>query len=502
MELYRALGQAVGTFENKPAFQTEEVTRSYRQLWERINIVGNYLKCNIQGERRHIAVLIPNTLNFSYALFGILGAGHIALPFNPLLTAEELAPLLDHGEAYCLLYDPQLEDKAKQAVQMASNKIDALSVPCILNENLANSQPLSPQIDENELSMIMYTSGTTGDPKGVMLTHKNFYSNYSAYNDVFQFSPEDTFPCVLPLFHSFAMTAILLGGLLSGSKIVLFPSFVPQKIVDLLTREQNIILLGVSPMLYLVAYMADEKTAKNHNLRYTVSGGGPLPVDVFHYFNKKINHPILEGYGLTEAAPVVASNPPGGNRVGTIGPAIPGVEVEIRNEKGEKVSNGEVGELCVKGDNVMLGYYRNPEATKNVFFEGGWLRTGDLGSIDDIGYIQIKGRLKDLIISGGENIYPREVEEILMRHPAVKEVAVVAQSNKLRNEVPFAFVVLHEEYQNQTTESELRKFCREHMAEYKVPEGFDFIEAMPKTAKGSIQKEVLKKRLVGVKCDW
>ncbi len=495
MELYTALWQAIKKFENAIAFQTEEETITYKQLGKGINQVGNFLKTQVEGERRHIAVLIPNTTNFPYAVFGILGAGHIALPFNPLLTPEELVVLLEHGKAHYLLYDPQLEEKASQAAQMASIGIEAISVSEILKMNSIPSDPLSPSIEETELSMIMYTSGTTGDPKGVMLTHKNFYSNYAAYNDVFYFTSDDVFPCVLPLFHSFAMTAILLGGLLSGSKIVLFPSFVPQKIIDLLTRETNVILIAVSPMLYLVAHMAPEEAAKNHNLRYTVSGGGPLPADVFNYFEKKMNHPILEGYGLTEAAPVVASNPPGGNKVGTIGIAIPGVEVEIRNERGDKVANGEVGELCVRGDNVMLGYYKNPEATQKAFFEGGWLRTGDLGCMFDDGCIQIRGRLKELIVSGGENIYPREVEEALMRHPAVKEAAVVAQPNRLRNEVPFAFVVLHDEYKNKCTESELRKFCREHISEYKVPEGFAFPDTLPKTAKGSIQKEQLKKQL-------
>ncbi len=495
MELYSALLQACSNYQDSIAFDGEMGRMTYTELLGRSNVVGHQLVKRFGTERRNIGLLIPNTPYFPLALFGLLGAGHVAAPFNPLLNPEELASLLTHGECGVLLYDPYLEEAAKAAQAKAGIEIEIVSVADLLATESPNPAPFQPQVGEDDLSMILYTSGTTGDPKGVMLSHKNVYSNFVSFSKVFHFNSEDTFPCVLPLFHTFAMTVILFGALLNGARIILFPQFVPQKLLETIFTEPNVILLAVPPMFIMLARFAPENAPSDHKIRIAVSGGGALPVDVGAAFLEAFGHPILEGYGLTETSPAVAVNRPDNNKIGTIGMVLPEVELEIRDEAGNLVAPGEVGELCVRGELVMKGYYKNEEATAKVMLPDGFIRTGDLGFAHDTGQVQIVGRSKDIIVSGGENIYPREIEETLLRYPGVAEAAVVAKADTLRTEVPYAFVVLEEEVSEEITESELRKYCREHLGEYKIPTAFEFIEEMPKTATRKIQKEKLRAML-------
>ena len=492
MELYTALLHACSEYKESIAFDGETGSMTFTELLGRSNVVGHQLQERFGSERQNIALLIPNTPYFPLALFGLLGAGHVAVPFNPLLNPEELAALLTHGECKVLLYDPYMEESAKKAQTLTKTDIEIVSVAELLSTDSPNPAPFQPQVSEDDLAMILYTSGTTGDPKGVMLSHKNVYSNFASFSKVFDFCSKDTFPCVLPLFHTFAMTVIIFGALLNGARILLFPQFAPQKLLETIFKEKNIILIAVPPMFLMLARFAPENAAKMHNLRITVSGGGALPVDIGAAFEKAFNHPILEGYGLTETSPAVAVNRPDNNKPGTIGLPLPDVEVELRDEDGKPVPMGEVGELCVRGDLVMQGYYKNDAATAAVMMPDGFIRTGDLGLAHESGQFQIVGRSKDIIVSGGENIYPREIEETLLRYPGVAEAAVVAKADKLRAEVPYAFVVLEEEVCSEITESELRKFCREHLGEYKIPVAFQFIEEMPKTATRKIQKEKLR----------
>ena len=494
MELYTAFAVAAQRYTDRIAIEWEDCSWTYRERLEAANVVGNFLKHCFSAKLRNIGLLAPNSPNFCPALFGILGAGHVVVPFNPLLTAEEIARLAAHAEIPMLLYDPLLEEKAKAAVALAGIDFRLVSIPSIFDGGSLDSSPLSPPGDDAALAMILYTSGTTGDPKGVMLSHKNVYANFVSFTALLPFNQDDTFPCILPLFHTYAMTTIVFGALLHGARVILYPQFVPQKVVENILREPNVVIVAVPPMLHMMTHFAPDDIAQKHRLRFVVSGGGPLPTDVTYAFEKKFKHELLEGYGLTEAAPVVAVNPPGRNKIGTIGPSLPGIQVEVRNETGQIVGVGEVGELCVRGDNVMMGYYKNPTATQAAFHEGGWLRTGDLAKLDEEGYIKIVGRLKDVIVSGGDNIYPREIEETLLRCPGVLEAAIVAKPNKLRSEVPHAFIVRSEEARDTLTEPELRKFCRRYLAEYKIPDGFTFIEQMPKTAKGTIHKDALKRQ--------
>jgi len=493
MELYSILLQTEQRCSEDTAYVYEGRSYNYREFLQNSNVVGHALIQRGYRERQNIGLLTPNTPNFVFGLFGLLGAGHIAVPLNPLLNPQEIGNLLRDAGPRVLLYDPLLKDKAEQAVRDSGLEVECLSIPELLQTPGPVTASFAPAAGDDDSSMILYTSGTTGDPKGVVLTHKNIHSNTVSFSQALDLRPTDTFLCCLPLYHTYAMTVIVFGSLLMGARVILYPQFVPQRILEAFVTEPNIVFAAVPPMFFMVTRFAPDDIAGRHHLRFMVSGGGPLPVDTAIAFQRKFNHEILEGYGLTETSPVVAYNRPGRNKLGTIGPPLPGVEVEIRNEAGEVLGRNQVGELCVRGDLVMKEYYKNEEETRRVFYPDGWLRTGDLASIDEDGYIQIVGRLKDLIVCGGENIYPREIEETLLKHPGVLEAAVVAKPNKLRSEVPQAFVVLAEEAKGEVTEGDLRKFCREHLAEYKVPEGFTFLDVMPKTAKGTIEKKELRR---------
>jgi len=493
MELYSTFIHSIEKYADYTALEWEDGRLTFQELKDGVNAAGNALKKQNMGGRSNICLLAPNTPYFFYGLLGILGAGHVAVPLNPLLNPEELAALISHAESSALLYDPLLSEKVQQAAARMKTKIELIPIPQLLENNPPNLENLVPSIQPDDASMILYTSGTTGDPKGVVLTHRNIYEDCLLFTTVINFGPADTLPLMLPLFHTFAMTVILFGALMRGSKIKLYPQFAPQKILECVVLDPSVILVAVPPMLYMLARFAPEGIAAQHHIRMAVSGGGPLPMEVSKAFREKFHHEILEGYGLTETSPVVSVNLPGKNKPGTIGPPLPGIEVQVRSNNGQTLGCHEIGELCVRSSIVMQGYYKNPEATQAVFYEDGWFRTGDLARIDEEGYMQIVGRAKDLIVCGGENIYPREIEEILLRHPAVSEAAVVGRPNKLRSEVPFAFIVLNEEAKGAITESDLRKHCREHLGEYKIPEGFSFLEEMPKTATRKIQKEELKK---------
>jgi long-chain acyl-CoA synthetase len=285
------------------------------------------------------------------------------------------------------------------------------------------------------------------------------------------------------------MTTIVFGALYVGARVLLYPQFNPAQLLEALTAYPNIVFIAVPPMFMVLAKMAPEKVAQNHNIKYAISGGGPLPQDVYEAFKARFNHDILEGYGLTETSPVVAVNTPTTNRPGTIGIPFSILEIDIRDEEtGESLPPYAVGELCTRGPIVMKEYYKNPEETARVFYADCWLRTGDLATRDEDGYIRIVGRSKDVIVCGGENIFPREIEEHLLRIPGVLEAAVVGKPDPMRQEVPYAFLVVAPEAQGNYDETFFRNHCREHLSTYKIPVGFTVVESLPKTATNKVQK--------------
>jgi long-chain acyl-CoA synthetase len=494
MDLFSTFQLSANTNRGRIALQYENCQYFYQDVLASALAVAVFLRSQIGEDRQNIAFLMPNTPESVFALFGIFAAGYTAVPFNPNLTDGEIAFLLNHSDSPVLLYDCLYEAKAQKVVSLLSRAVTALSIEEILNNPTEVPAFSSPSRHSDDTALILYTSGTTGDPKGVMLTHTNIYSNYSAFAHRIGLESNQTLLAVLPVFHSFGITTILFGGLLSGARVWLFPKFVPQKVVQVIMSEPNIVIACVPPMLYMLSRYAPPDAARNHYLHSVISGGGPLPLEFYDAFKKAFQHDIVEGYGLTETSPVVAHNANAINKRGTIGPPLEGVGVTVRDEGGCDLPPQAIGELYVKGALIMKGYYKNPEATKAAFSPDGWFRTGDLALIDEDGYIQIVGRVKDLIVSGGENIYPREIEEHLQRYPGIEEVAVVGKPDALRAEVPYAFLVVNNS--DGIDEAKLRNYCREKLASFKIPVGFTILPELPKTVTRKIKKQELRRLLV------
>ncbi|MCA9416690.1 MAG: AMP-binding protein, partial [Candidatus Omnitrophica bacterium] len=373
----------------------------------------------------------------------------------------------------------------------------ALPIKVLRAEDFLNEDPVPDDLPEltrgdDDVAVLMYTSGTTGTPKGVMLTHTNLIENYKSVIDVYPFTKEHTFVCVLPLFHSFGMLAMMLLPIQLGSRTILVPQFQPQKLAEIFNTYTRCIFFGVAPMFQVLGLLAKSKGLKYEKLELCVSGAAALPNDVKNIFEDATGIDLFQGYGLSEASPVVSLNLPNQHKPGTIGKTIRGVEVQIWDDEGNRQPNGEIGEIMVKGQNVMKGYYKNPDVTAQTITDG-WLHTGDLGRLDDDGYTTIVGRKKELIISAGENIYPLEIEDVLTSHPAVKEAAVIGVPHPTRGEDAKAYVALHEGAEVEI--AELKQLCKDKLAAFKVPAEFEIREELPKSPTGKILKRVLQSEL-------
>lgn len=476
----------------KVAVQFEGQSLTFRALRQAALSVARYL-----GDRRgqHVGLLAGNTPAFISGYFGILGAGGVGVPFNAMLKPAELLPLLQHAQVQLLL--------VAKPLAALGNALCAAGASCqiLVIDDLPEAgdtdEPAfyGTSLIESDLAMILYTSGTTGDPKGVMLTHGNFLANFHSFNAAFGgFRVEDAIICVLPLFHSFAFTAELLPCVLVGSKLVLCPSFKPKQVFQLWSTESSVVFIAVPPMYGMLAATAPVGGRPQANVRIAISGGGPMPSEVQQRFENTFGFDIYEGYGLTEAAPVLTSNFPTykENRKGTVGLALPGVELQVWDDEGKTLPRGAEGELVARGPNIMRGYFNNPSATAAALTAEGWLRTGDMAVIDNDGYVRIVGRKKELIVSAGENIHPREVEEVLVQHPAVYEAAVIGIPDKIKTEVPKAFLCPEPGAPLETVDiASVRTFCRERLAPHKVPVAWQVLEALPRTSTGKINKKVL-----------
>jgi long-chain acyl-CoA synthetase len=334
--------------------------------------------------------------------------------------------------------------------------------------------------------LYLYTSGTTGKPKGVVLTHRNLVHNVESCQIAGKFDSGESFLCLLPFFHTYAITGTILLPLLNGCPMVLVDRFHPLKVLKLIEEHSISVFLAIPSMYRVLAHAEGDFNVRS--VRFPISGGEPLPVATAEAFEKRFGVPIYEGYGQTEASPVISLNVPGNRKLGTVGPALPGVEIAIWDEGKNPVTADVVGEIMVRGPSVMQGYYNLPEETARTITRE-WLHTGDLGKMDAEGFVTITGRKKDLIISAGENIYPREIEEVLAQHPKVKEVAVIGVTDEVRGEVPKAFVLPREEMT--VDEKELRQFCRSNLAGYKVPKYIEIVADLPRTPTGKVLKRML-----------
>lgn len=488
--LDRQLVQSCRTWPDKAAVIFEDQVWSYAALERRIEQVGAAL-AGIDSP--HVGLLGQNHPSYVAGFFGALRAGRTLVPMNPLQAPAELARLAEHSEQRALMHTHKTAPLAAAVADILSQASHSLQLVNLEELPATSAAVAEPHTRPDDLAMILYTSGTTGDPKGVMLTHANFLANERQYADGYGFTPNDHFYLVLPMFHIFAVTTELLSGFFTGATLLVHESFNPKVLLKQFTEYPSGVFIAVPPMYGLLARYAPEGMPGMHKLRVCVSGGGPMPPEIQRAFESRVGCHVCEGYGLTEAAPVLTSNVPGDNKKGTVGRGFPGTELSVRDEEGRPVPAGREGELWARGPNIMKGYFKNPQATAAALTPDGWLRTGDLARIDEAGYVSIVGRKKDVIVCAGENIYPREIEDVLVEHPAVLEAAVVGVPDALKTEVPKAFVVPASE-ETRLDFHELAGWCKERLGRYKIPVHWESIAQLPKTATGKVQKVLLRRR--------
>jgi len=454
---------------DRAALIFEGQTVNYEALCERVEGIAVHLRTQGVSKGHHVALIMDNHRAFVESLYAIWVIGAVAVPLNPDYTAAELSYILDNGDV-------------RYAIVASTDGIGKVPYTTIEEINhVEGCKPTNWHVTDTETALILYTSGTTGKPKGAMLSHLNLYSNARDVAQFFLYKTTDIVIVALPLFHVFALTVALNAPLFVGAKLIILPRFSPTTVLDTIEREQATLFAGV-PLMY--NYMVQAATKRDlSSLRLAISGGSPLPLAIHEKFASIFNIQISEGYGLSEASPVTCFNPVGRTKIGTVGTAIPNVSLKIIDEGLSEVATGHIGELAVSGPNVMTGYYKNAEAT-TAAFTGHYLRTGDLAFIDSEGYVTIIDRKKDLILVGGYNVYPKEVEEVLYRHPDITEVAVVGKRSKQLDEEVVAFVVSNTELD----EEDLKAYCAKRLVRYKCPVRIQQIEMLPKNSTGKILK--------------
>jgi len=442
------------------------------------------------GDR--VVVLLPNCPEVLQAYAGILKAGGVIVPVVFLLGADEVRHILADSEARVVVTAPAFLDK-----------VEGFAGTIVLvgegtgrgwDELIAGESKTFGSVDraDDDLAVILYTAGTTGHPKGVALTHANLASNARAAASLYELDRTSWALMVLPLSHSYGLTVMNAGNIL-GTKGVLLRWFNPGGVLEAIQHYRVESMSAVPTMLVYLLNYPDAARFDTSSMRLWGSGAAPLPLEIVEPFERKFGGRILEGYGLTEASPVVSAHRlSGARKLGSVGQALPGVAVAILDDADRPLPPGELGEVCVRGPNVMQGYYRLPGETAHTL-RNGWLHTGDVGRLDADGYLYIVERKKDLIIRGGFNIYPREVEEVLYAHPAVAEAAVVGVADVLMGEEVLAFVALKPGAA--TDAGALIGFCQERLARYKCPRQIRFVDALPKSPIGKILRKELRSRV-------
>ena len=440
----------------------------------------------VPGDR--VGLMLPNLPQFPVLYHGILRAGAVVVPMNPLFKSREVEYYLTDSGAKALFAWEGVDAEARSGADAAGTTYIPVSTTGFAAE-LAGHAPVPGVVDRDadDTAVILYTSGTTGKPKGAELTHSNLMSNVDVAVALFDGGPGDVIFGGLPLFHSFGQTCGLNSAVAVGASLTLIPRFEPTKALEVLARDHVTVLQAVPTMYIALLNQPDHGDYDTSSLRLCVSGGASLPVEVLRGFERDFGGAILEGYGLSETSPVASFNHPDRERKpGSIGTPIAGVEMRLVTPDWTEVAEGEVGEIAIKGPNVMKGYWQRPEATAEVIRDD-WFRTGDLATRDADGYYFIVDRVKDMIIRGGFNIYPREIEEVLYEHPAVAEAAVVGIPDDVMGEEVGAAVTLKPGAE--ATADELRDFVKERVAAYKYPRVIWFEpQGLPKGPTGKILK--------------
>jgi long-chain acyl-CoA synthetase len=477
-----------------PAVKLNDRVVSYAELDRAARGVANALHARGLEPGQQVAVMIPNVPEFTIAYFGILYAGCAVVPLNVLLSAPEVSYHLQDSEARLLIAHPLFEKPASMGAQGAG-------VPVAWSEgggpgDLAAMQLVNPvdalhPTDPDDTAVILYTSGTTGKPKGAELSHSNLFVNCSLVVPRLVPIDRDLMAlATLPLFHSFGQTCIQNACIAAQGTFTLLPRFTPGEALEIMERDGVTLFAGVPTMYFALLHHESDRQYDLSRLRLCMAGGSAMPVEVMKAFEARYPVQILEGYGLSETSPVASFNVLDRPRKpGSIGYPVWGVEMAILDDKDQPLSDGERGEICIRGHNIMKGYWKRPDATAETM-RGGWFHSGDIGIRDADGSYRIVDRVKDMIIRGGFNVYPREVEEVLYSHPAVVEAAVIGVPHESHGEEVKAVIALGK---NQVVEAEeVIAYCKEHLAAYKYPRIVEFVETLPKGPTGKILKRELR----------
>ncbi|MRI83685.1 MAG: long-chain fatty acid--CoA ligase [Nitratiruptor sp.] len=477
---------------------------TFAQLLDQVDRFAHFLEASGIKPGDRVALLLANSLEFIVAFLGAQRVGAIPVPINTFLKADEILYILNDAQARLLAASSQyakeltrvLDESGVERIVWEGKSEGLDEANFSFSQVLSQFEPTttSPQGRLDDLATIIYTSGTTGKPKGAMLSFRNIFSNILGIEQLLRIGPKERFIVYLPMFHSFTLTVTILLPLYFGAAVVIVRSILPfSNIIKQVLLRGVTFFVGV-PDVYNALTRAKLPWYFHwfNRVKYYVSGAAPLPEETLHRFDAKFRRGVLlEGYGLSEASPVVAVNRPDRQKPRSVGPPIPGVEVAIVDEEMNFLPRGEVGEIVVRGDNVMQGYLNRPEETAQTIVDG-WLRTGDLGYLDEEGFLYIVDRKKDLIISKGINIYPREIEEVLMTYPGVKAAAVVGQKDERSGEVPVAYIELEEGAR--VDEVELKGYLRDRLANFKIPRSIQIVEALPRNATGKVLKRLLKEQ--------
>ena len=476
-------------------------------------------------EGDHVVLLMPNVPEFTATYYAVLRIGGVVIPTNTLLLSHEIADILEHSDAKFMVVWHGLTEKSVAAFDTVESCQELFIVggkreelpesvlaclgPCpqsrtdkfVLEEMIGEVPGIvdCTQTSSDTTAVILYTSGTTGKSKGVELSHFNIFSNALYAKDKALFIGHETVTiAVLPLFHTFGQTAIQNASIMAGATIVMIPHFEPKKVIMEMEKHRVSCIAAVPTMYHLMIQAQRRKPLDLSALSVAISGGASLPLAVHREFEEMFGVKIIEGYGLSETSPIVCVTPASNaiNKPGSIGPEFFGTQARIMRADGAFAEVGEIGELVVRGHNVMKRYYKDPSATE-LAFTNGWFRTGDVAKMDEDRYFFIVDRSKDVIIRAGMNIYPREIEEVLYNHPAVRDASVIGVPDKMSDETVVACVVLADNAS--VTAEELQRYCRERLALYKCPKIIDFMDELPKNSVGKILKRELRNMKRGLR---
>jgi long-chain acyl-CoA synthetase len=480
------LEHAAAGHPDHPAIRLDDFVLSYADLREAAGRMSTLLAAAGVQPGDRVGIMLPNVPAFPIAFYGALAAGAVAVPMNPLLKSREIAYYLsDSGAKVLLAWHAAAGEAAKGAADAGAEVIAAETpdLAGLLAEHAPAAAP-SDRGDEDD-AVILYTSGTTGKPKGAQLTHNNLTSNAEVTaRTLLQNGTDDVMMGCLPLFHVFGLTCGLNATVAAAGTLTLLPRFDGAKALEIIQRDAVTIFEGVPTMYAAMLHTPGGDPAQTATLRTCISGGASLPLEILRGFEEKFGCVILEGYGLSETSPVASFNLPDHVRKpGSIGIPVEGVQMRLIDDQGQPAPEGEIGEIVIKGHNVMKGYLGKPEATAEAITDG-WFRTGDMARMDEDGYFYIVDRKKDLIIRGGYNVYPREIEEVLHEHPAVAEVAVIGMPHDDLGEEVGAAVALKPGAS--ATPEELRAFAKDKVAAYKYPRRVWLVDSLPKGPTGKI----------------